>query len=73
LSESETKSELCDSTKCENECLYIESVRDKPHKLKVNETMLCEDFSKTKSFITISCVLSHIMQDCEKDHFPKKR
>jgi hypothetical protein len=72
LSESESKSELCNSTKCGDECLYIESMRDKPHKVKVNETMLCEDFSETNSFITISSVVSHITKDYEKDPFPKQ-
>jgi hypothetical protein len=28
-------------------------------------------FSEINSFITISSVVSHIMQDCKKDHFPK--
>jgi hypothetical protein len=60
LSESESKNELCDSTKCEGECLYIESTRDKPHKVKVNETMLCEDFSETTLLLPfqVSCLTS---------------
>ena len=60
LSESE-KSEMCDSTKFEVECINIMSVRNTPHQKRELHCKTCEDdFNTNKLISTCSIISPHV-------------
>ena len=62
LSESENKSELCDSTKYEAESINKRSVRDTPHKKRELHCKTCEDDLNINPLMSTLSVVSQNMQ-----------
>jgi len=67
LSESENKSELCESTICEIESIHHEIERYTPHKKRDLDCKLCEDVFETNPLIYTSSVVSQSVQVCKKN------
>jgi hypothetical protein len=56
LRESETKSELCDSTQYDFESINNENMRDTPQSNREFECQSCEDIFETNTLISIASV-----------------
>jgi hypothetical protein len=67
LRESETKSELCDSTHYDLESTNSENVRDTPQSNKEFECQSCEDIFETNPLISIASVFFPSVQVCNKN------
>jgi hypothetical protein len=66
LSANESKSELCDSTKCEIESIHNECEGYKPHKKTELDYKMCEDIYDSNPLIPTSCVVSQSVQVSEE-------
>jgi hypothetical protein len=67
LKESETKSELCDSTHSDLESTNNETVRDTPQNNKEFECNSCEDIFETNPLISTASVFFPSVQVCNKN------
>jgi hypothetical protein len=66
LRESETKSELCDSTQYDFESINNENMRDTPQSNREFECQSCEDIFETNTLISIASVFFPSAQVCNK-------
>jgi hypothetical protein len=66
LSAKESKSELCDSTKCEIESIHNECEGYTPHKKTELDCKMCEDIYDFNPLIPTSCVVSQSVQVSEE-------
>jgi hypothetical protein len=66
LSAKKSKSELCDSTKCEIESIHNECEGHTPHKKTKLDYKMCEDIYDYNPLIPTSCVVSQSVQVSEK-------